>query len=234
MNPKTGPSRESRRIAETIESDPMNDQVTEPIKKTVKTAAKPFSKPSLDEAMQAVETLLSWAGDDPSREGLLDTPKRVALAYRELFRGYDEKPEEILNKVFKESSGYDDMVLVRDISFYSHCEHHMVPFHGKAHIAYYPRDGVVGLSKISRLVDVFSRRFQTQENMTAQIINAMSKSLNPRGIAILIEAEHMCMSMRGVQKQGASTITAKFSGLFQDNASEQARFFTLVHGPKLR
>jgi GTP cyclohydrolase IA len=221
-----------------LTNEQLDDEVVSKIKKTSgkskKSNVKSLPKPTLDEAMLAVKTLLRWAGDDPSREGLIDTPKRVAMSYKELFKGYDEKPEKILDKIFRESSGYDDMVLVRDIPFYSHCEHHMVPFHGKAHIAYYPRDGVVGLSKISRLVEVFGRRLQTQETMTAQIIAAMNKSLNPRGVAILIEAEHMCMSMRGVQKQGASTITVKFSGLFQDNPGEQARFFTLVHGPKLR
>jgi GTP cyclohydrolase IA len=197
-------------------------------------ASHQLEKPSLEDAMAAVKTLLRWAGDDPSREGLIDTPKRVAMSYQELFKGYEEKPEEILNKVFREAAGYDDMVVVRDIPFYSHCEHHMVPFHGKAHIAYYPIDGVVGLSKIARLVDIFGRRLQTQEVMTAQIINAMNASLNPRGVAVLIEAEHMCMSMRGVQKQGSSTITTQFSGIFRDDPGEQARFFTLVRGPSLR
>jgi GTP cyclohydrolase IA len=221
----------------------MNDQVNAKVKsqaknqtasKVKKTTSKPLPKPTLEDAMLAVKTLLRWAGDDPAREGLIDTPKRVAMSYKELFKGYDEKPEKILDKVFHESSGYDDMVLIRDIAFYSHCEHHMVPFHGKAHIAYYPSDGVVGLSKIARLVDVYGRRLQTQEAMTSQIIAAMDKSLKPRGVAILVEAEHMCMSMRGVQKQGASTLTTKFSGIFKDNAAEQARFFTLVRGPQLR
>jgi GTP cyclohydrolase IA len=193
-----------------------------------------IEKPSLEQAMDAVRTLLSWAGDDASREGLLDTPKRVAMAYKELFKGYHEKPEEILDKVFREASGYEDMILVRDIPFHSHCEHHMVPFFGKAHIAYYPTDGVVGLSKIARVVDVFARRLQTQEAMTAQIINAMTSALNPRGVAVLVEAEHMCMSMRGVLKHGASTLTTQFSGIFREDPSEQARFFSLVRGSSLR
>jgi GTP cyclohydrolase IA len=213
---------------------PMKSEIRKTSVKTPKLSPKPPTKPTLDEAMLAVKTLLRWAGDDPKREGLIDTPKRVAMSYRELFKGYEEKPEEILDKVFQESSGYDDMVLIRDISFFSHCEHHMVPFHGKAHIAYYPSDGVVGLSKIARLVDVYGRRLQTQEAMTSQIIAAMDHSLKPRGVAVLVEAEHMCMSMRGVQKQGASTLTTKFSGIFKDDAAEQARFFTLVRGPQLR
>ncbi len=155
-------------------------------------------------------------------------------AYEEFFKGYSESADEVLDKVFREVDGYDDMVLVRDIPFYSHCEHHMVPFVGKAHIAYYPTDGVVGLSKLARLVDVYGRRLQTQETMTAQIINAMNQALNPRGVAVYVEAEHMCMSMRGVQKQGSSTITTQFSGVFRDDPAEQARFFQMVHSKGLR
>jgi GTP cyclohydrolase IA len=194
----------------------------------------PVEKPSREQAMEAVRTLIRWAGDDPAREGLLDTPKRVVKAYEELFKGYGEDAGDILQRVFKDVDGYDDMVLVRDIPFYSHCEHHMVPFVGKAHIGYYPTDGVVGLSKLARLVDVFSRRLQTQETMTSQIINAMNTSLNPRGAAVLVEAEHMCMSMRGVQKHGSSTITTQFSGIFRDDPAEQARFFQMVRGTGLR
>ncbi len=151
-----------------------------------------------------MRTLIAWAGDDPTREGLLDTPRRVAKAFGEFYSGYGQDPTEILDKTFKEVGGYDDIVLVRDIPFYSHCEHHMVPFVGKAHIAYYPHEGVVGLSKLARLVDVFARRLQTQENLTAQIIDALNEHLDPRGVAVMLEAEHMCMSMRGVQKAGRS------------------------------
>lgn len=150
-----------------------------------------------------MRTLIRWAGDDPSREGLLDTPKRVAKAFEQLYAGYREDAGDILATIFEEVEGYGDMVLVRDIEFHSHCEHHMVPFVGKAHIAYYPSEGVVGLSKLARVVDVFARRLQTQETMTAQIANAIDAALKPRGVAVLIEAEHMCMSMRGVQKRGA-------------------------------
>jgi len=187
-------------------------------------------RPSREEAEAAVRTLIRWAGDDPTREGLIDTPKRVVKAYRELFEGYDQDSSKILVKVFEEVAGYDDMVLVREIPFASHCEHHMVPFVGHAHIAYYPSDGVVGLSKLARLVDVYARRLQTQETMTAEIVEAMVDSLNPRGVAVMIEAEHMCMSMRGVRKQGSTTITTRFTGIFKDDPAEQVRFMSMVRG----
>ena len=187
-------------------------------------------RPSREEAEAAVRTLIRWAGDDPAREGLIDTPKRVVKAYRELFEGYDQDSSKILDKVFEEVAGYDDMVLVREIPFASHCEHHMVPFVGHAHIAYYPSDGVVGLSKLARLVDVYARRLQTQETMTAEIVEAMVDSLNPRGVAVMIEAEHMCMSMRGVRKQGSTTITTRFTGIFKDDPAEQVRFMSMVRG----
>jgi GTP cyclohydrolase IA len=212
----------------------MDDLVKTSTLRIAESGKAPVEKPTREEAMAAVRTLLRWAGDDPTREGLLDTPKRVVKAYEEFFEGYGGSAEDVLDKVFREVDGYDDMVLVRDIPFYSHCEHHMVPFVGKAHIAYYPTDGVVGLSKLARLVDVYARRLQTQETMTAQIINAMNNALNPRGVAVYVEAEHMCMSMRGVQKQGSSTITTQFSGVFRDDPAEQARFFQMVHSKGLR
>ena len=190
-------------------------------------------KPSQEEAEAAVRTLLLWAGDDPSREGLAETPRRVAKAYKEFYKGYAEDPHHILDRVFEEVEGYRDMVLVRDIPFYSHCEHHMVPFVGKAHIGYYPSKGVVGLSKLARIVDVYARRLQTQETMTAQIADVIEEALEPRGIAILVEAEHMCMSMRGVQKQGSSTMTTQYRGVFRDDPAEQVRFFTMVKSPGL-
>jgi len=189
--------------------------------------------PTQEEAEAAVRTLLLWAGDDPSREGLADTPRRVAKAYKEFYKGYGEDPHHILDRVFEEVEGYRDMVLVRDIPFYSHCEHHMVPFVGKAHIGYYPAKGVVGLSKLARIVDVYARRLQTQETMTAQIADVIEEVLEPRGIAILVEAEHMCMSMRGVQKQGSSTMTTQYRGVFRDDPAEQVRFFTMVKSPGL-
>jgi len=191
-------------------------------------AGQTDARPTQQEAEDAVRVLLRWTGDDPSREGLLDTPKRVAAAYRELFSGYEQSPEEILGRTFEEVSGYKDMVLVRDIPFYSHCEHHMVPIIGKAHVAYLPKDRVLGLSKVARLVEVFGRRLQTQEALTAQIANAIQDVLDPRGVAVMIDAEHLCMAMRGVQKQGSTTLTTTFTAEFEDNAAEQARFLTLI------
>jgi GTP cyclohydrolase I len=185
-------------------------------------------RPSQQEAEDAVRVLLRWAGDDPTREGLLDTPARVAKSYRELFAGYDMDPEDVLGRTFEEVAGYDDMVLVRDIPFYSHCEHHVVPIIGKAHIAYLPNGRVLGLSKIARVVEIFGRRLQTQEAMTAQIATAIDETLRPRGVAIMIEAEHMCMAMRGVQKQGSSTLTTRFTGSYKVDPAEQARFMMLV------
>lgn len=193
------------------------------------TPLAPAERPSLTEVEAAVTTLLKWIGEDPSREGLIDTPRRVAKAYREMFSGYDKDPAEELGRTFEEVAGFDDMVLIRDITFHSHCEHHMVPFAGVAHIAYYPEGGVVGLSKLARVVDIFARRLQTQETMTAEIVQAIDAALNPRGIAVLIEAEHMCMTMRGIQKPGASTTTCQFTGVFRDDPSEQVRFFTMLN-----
>lgn len=185
-------------------------------------------RPTEAEAEAAVRTLIAWAGDDPGREGLLDTPRRVATAYRELYAGYGQDPRDLLERTFKEVGGYDDIVLVREIPFHSHCEHHMVPFMGKAHIAYLPHDGVVGLSKLARLVEVFARRLQTQENLTAQIIDALNENLNPRGAAVMLDAEHMCMTMRGVHAHGVSTVTHRFTGVFAEDRTEQDRFFALV------
>jgi GTP cyclohydrolase I len=191
---------------------------------------KTFPRPTQDEAEAAVRTLLAWAGDDPTREGLLETPRRVTKAYGEFFAGYAQDPAEILKKTFKEVGGYDDIVLVKDIPFSSHCEHHMVPFIGKAHIAYLPHDGVVGISKLARLVEAFSKRLQVQEVLTAQIIDAINEHLNPRGAAVMLEAEHMCMSIRGVRAHGAQTVTQRFTGVFAEEKGEQDRFFTMVRG----
>ncbi|WP_242223122.1 GTP cyclohydrolase I FolE [Shinella zoogloeoides] len=185
-------------------------------------------RPSQKEAEDAVRVLLRWAGDDPEREGLLDTPKRVAKAYRELFSGYDLAAEDVLGRTFEEVAGYDDMVLVKDIPFFSHCEHHMVPIIGKAHVAYLPSGRVLGLSKIARVVEIFGRRLQTQETMTAQIAKSIDETLNPRGVAVMIEAEHMCMAMRGIQKQGSTTLTTTFTGAFKTEPAEQVRFMTMI------
>jgi GTP cyclohydrolase I len=187
-------------------------------------------RPSRDEAEAAVRTLLAYIGDDPCREGLVETPKRFVSAYEELYRGYQECPAEVLDRTFSETGGYAQPVLVRDIPFYSHCEHHMMPFTGKAHIAYLPTGRVVGLSKIARLIDVYARRLQTQEHLTAQIATAIDEILKPRGVAVMLEAEHTCMSMRGVEKPGSMTITTQFTGHF-DDPQEQARFISLVRAP---
>ncbi len=184
-------------------------------------------KPSQSEAEEAVRTLIRWAGDDPLREGLIETPWRVVKAYRELFRGYDEDHKDILAKIFQDVSQYSDMVLIKNIRFYSHCEHHLVPFYGYAHIAYFPSNGVVGLSKIARVVNVYARRLQTQESMTMQIANAINESLRPKGLAILIQAEHMCMSMRGINKAGSETHTSNYSGIFAKE-EHQERFIAML------
>ncbi len=211
----------------------MDDVVkTFPDRRKLLEPAPKIERPSREEAEAAVRTLLRWAGDDPDREGLRETPRRVVKAYEEFFQGYGQSADDALSKVFEEVEGYDDLVLVRDIPFTSHCEHHVVPFVGKTHIAYYPTAGVVGLSKLARLVDVFARRLQTQEAMTAQIATAIDEALAPRGVAVMVEAEHMCMSMRGVLKQGSSTVTMQFAGVFRDDPAEQAHFYTLLRGAR--
>jgi GTP cyclohydrolase I len=187
-------------------------------------------RPSREEAEAAVRTLIAYAGDDPLREGVLETPKRVIDAYEEIYQGYRECPAEVLDRTFSETAGYDDFVLVKDIAFNSHCEHHMMPFFGKAHVAYMPVERVVGLSKLARLVDVYALRLQTQEHMTSQVATAIDEVLKPRGVAVLIEAEHMCMSIRGVSKPGALTVTTQFTGAFRDDPKQMARFMTMLRG----
>ena len=189
-------------------------------------------RPSREEAEAAVKTLIAYAGDDPAREGLLDTPRRVVSAYEELFGGYRDSADEILDRTFSETGGYDDMVLVRNIPFHSHCEHHMMPFVGTAHIAYLPTERVVGLSKLARLIEVFALRLQTQEHLNSQIANAICDVLKPRGVAVMMEAEHTCMSLRGVQKAGSSTITSQMLGVFKDDPHLHARFISLVRSPQ--
>ena len=204
---------------------------TSSLSEHVRKAPDPVSpRPSREQAEAAVRTLLAYIGDNPDREGLLDTPKRVVGAYEELYRGYRESPVEALERTFSETGNYDDLVLVRDISFNSACEHHMMPFTGKAHVAYMPVDKVVGLSKLARLVDVYARRLQTQEHMNSQIATAIEEILKPRGVAVMIEAEHTCMSLRGVEKPGALTVTTQFRGTFRDDPNEQVRFIQLVRG----
>jgi GTP cyclohydrolase I len=195
----------------------------------VRAAPQPVEpRPARAEAEAAVRTLLAYIGENPNREGLLDTPERVVSAYDEMFRGYQECPAEILDRTFSEIGTYDNLVLIKDIPFYSHCEHHMMSFTGKAHVAYLPVERVVGLSKIARLIEVYARRLQTQEHLTSQVATAIDEILKPRGVAVMMEAEHTCMSMRGVQKPGSSTVTTQFTGLFREDSGEQIRFITLV------
>ena len=187
-------------------------------------------KPTREEAEEAVRTLISWAGDDPTREGLIETPKRVVKSYEEFYEGYGQDPEEILSKVFSEIEGYDEIVLVKDIPLQSHCEHHMVPIIGKAHVAYLPDQRVVGLSKLARVVDMYGKRLQTQETMTAQIADTIDRVLQPKGVAVVIDAEHQCMSSRGVNKHGSSTITSRMLGVFRDNQKSRMEFLNLISG----
>lgn len=188
-------------------------------------------RPSQEEAEAAVRTLLAWAGDDPAREGLIDTPRRVTKAFSEYFSGYDEDPATILSRTFSDVGGYDDIVMLRDIEFNSHCEHHIAPFVGRAHVAYLPSAAVVGISKLARVVEVYARRLQTQETMTAQITDAISRNLKPKGVAVMVEAVHTCMSMRGIGKRNVATITTQFTGDFKTNPAMQARFMELVRAP---
>ena len=192
-----------------------------------------MKKPTEAEVHDAVRTMIAWAGDDPSREGLIETPKRVAEAYKEFFAGYETDPEEILEKTFEEVEGYDEMVLVKDIRVESHCEHHILPIIGKAHVAYIPTNRVVGISKLARIVDVYGKRLQTQETMTAQIANAIQKVLKPKGVAVVIDAYHQCMSTRGVHKTESSTVTSSMKGVFNDNVRTRNEFLNLIRLPKI-
>ena len=191
-----------------------------------------MSKPSEKEVHEAVRKLLLWAGDDPDREGLVGTPDRVARAYKEFFTGYEQDPEEILRTTFEEVEGYDEMVLVKDIGVESHCEHHMVPIIGRAHIAYIPNNRVVGISKLARVVDIFAKRLQIQEKMTAQIANAIENVLQPKGIAVVIDASHQCMTTRGVNKPESSTVTSAMRGVFKDNPRTRNEFLSFINLPK--
>ena len=185
-------------------------------------------RPSREEAENAVRTLVRWAGDDPNREGLAGTPERVVRAYEEFFTGYHDDPVEILQRTFEEVEGYDEMVLLRDIRFESHCEHHMAPILGRAHIAYLPDHRVVGISKLARLVQVYAKRLQIQEKMTAQIANTIQEVLQPLGVAVMIEASHQCMTTRGVYKPGAALATSRMLGAFRKNAATRREFLSLV------
>ena len=191
-----------------------------------------MSKPTEKEVHDAVRKLLLWAGDDPDREGLVGTPDRVARAYKEFFAGYEQDPEEILRTTFEEVEGYDEMVLVKDIGVESHCEHHMVPIIGRAHIAHIPNNRVVGISKLARVVDIFAKRLQIQEKMTAQIANAIENVLQPKGIAVVIDASHQCMTTRGVNKPESSTVTSAMRGVFKDNPRTRNEFLSFINLPK--
>ncbi|GAB3746602.1 GTP cyclohydrolase I FolE [Lysobacter olei] len=185
-------------------------------------------KPSREEAEAAIRTLLSWAGDDPTREGLIDTPKRVVEAYGDWFSGYIEDPAEYLKRTFEEVEGYDEMIVLRDIEFESHCEHHMAPIIGKAHVGYLPNGKVVGISKLARVVETYARRLQVQEKMTAQIAQVIQDVLQPRGVAVVVEGAHECMTTRGVHKRGVSMITSKMLGTFREDARTRAEFLRFI------
>lgn len=190
-----------------------------------------FKKPTAKEAENAVKTLIAWAGDNPNREGLIETPKRVVNSYLEFFSGYNSDALSILNKTFDNVEKYDDIVLLKNMRLESHCEHHMVPFIGYAHVAYLPHKRVVGISKIARVVDIFSKRLQTQESMTAQIADTILKALKPRGVAVLINAEHQCMTTRGTSKPGTTTTTVIMLGDFKNDPSLEKRFFSMIGCP---
>ncbi len=189
---------------------------------------KKADKPTREEAEDAVRTLIRWAGDDPAREGLRDTPKRVIKSYEEYFEGYVTEPCDMLKRTFKDVEGYDEMIVLRDIHFNSHCEHHMVPFTGQVHVAYIPTNKVLGISKIARLVDIFAKRLQIQEKMTAQIAHTLNDMLKPQGVAVVVEATHMCMTMRGVQKPGTVMQTSQLLGLFRSDPRTRQELFSLL------
>ena len=188
-------------------------------------------KPSREEAEAAVRTLLQWAGDDPSRDGLIDTPARVVRAYEEYFAGYDDDPKKILGRSFDETEGYDEVVVLKDIPFASHCEHHIAPILGKVHIAYLPESRVVGISKLARLVETYGRRLQIQEKMTAQIANTLNEVLDPKGVAVVIEAAHECMTTRGIDKPGVSMVTSTMLGAFREDPSTRREFMAIIGNP---
>ena len=189
------------------------------------------SKPTQVDAEAAVRTLIRWAGDDPDREGLRETPGRVARAYREFFRGYGVDPVQVLKRTFEETDGYDEMIVLKDMRFESHCEHHMAPIIGRAHIAYLPSKRVVGISKLARLLDVYAKRLQIQEKLTAQIANTLNDVLQPRGVAVVIDASHQCMTTRGVHKPGTSMVTSRMLGAFRNDASTRREFLAFIGMP---
>ena len=206
----------------------MSDAKTNPLSCSRKIVTQ---RPSREEAESAIRTLLLWAGDDPAREGLRDTPERVARAYEDWFSGYNEDPEEFLSRTFEEVQGYDDMIVLKDIRFESHCEHHLAPIIGRVHIGYLPNNKVVGISKLARVVDVFARRLQVQETMNAQIAHCIQSVLDPKGVAVVIEATHQCMTTRGVHKPGVTMVTSSMSGEFRKNPLTRREFLSVIGNP---
>ena len=218
----------SRRVAEVASESPAGSSAKTSANSLVESSA---DRPSREVAEDAVRTLIRWAGDDPGREGLLGTPQRVTKSYQEYFAGYDIDPMELLQRTFEEVDGYDEMVLLRDIPFESHCEHHLAPIIGKAHVAYMPRRRVVGISKLVRVVDAYARRLQIQEKMTAQIANAIEEVLEPKGVAVVIEASHQCMTTRGVHRPGVAMVTSRMLGLFRSDARTRRELLALIGNP---
>jgi GTP cyclohydrolase I len=218
----------SRRVAEVASESPAGSSAKTSANSLVESSA---DRPSREAAEDAVRTLIRWAGDDPGREGLLGTPQRVTKSYQEYFAGYDIDPMELLQRTFEEVDGYDEMVLLRDIPFESHCEHHLAPIIGKAHVAYMPRSRVVGISKLVRVVDAYARRLQIQEKMTAQIANAIEEVLEPKGVAVVIEAAHQCMTTRGVHRPGVAMVTSRMLGLFRSDARTRRELLALIGNP---
>ena len=199
---------------------------------SARAACAPFaSRPSQAEVEEAVRTLIRWAGDDPQREGLVGTPERIARAYREYFSGYDEDPAALLQRTFEAIDGYDEIVVLKDIRFESHCEHHLAPFIGKVHVAYLPNNRVVGISKLARLVDVYAKRLQIQEKMTSQIANTLDEILQPKGVAVVIEAAHQCMTTRGVHKPGVTMVTSRMLGVFRDDPTSRREVLAMIGTP---
>ena len=205
----------------------MNELFVRPQRPDVATTVR---KPSRAEAEAAVRTLLLWTGDDPEREGLVDTPARVVRAYEEFFAGYAQDPVELLARTFEETDGYDEMVVLRDIRLESHCEHHVVPIIGRAHVAYLPHKRVVGISKLARVVDLYAKRLQIQEKLTAQVANAINDVLQPKGVAVVIEAAHQCMTTRGIHKPGVTMVTSRMLGAFRDDAATRREFLAMIRG----
>ena len=223
----------TRSIGEQLGEDARSKRMAELAERHERERERSMSnKPSREEAEEAVRVLLRWAGDDPDREGLLGTPKRVAKAYEEFFRGYGEDPVQVLSRTFEETDGYDEMVVLTNIRFESHCEHHMAAIIGVAHVGYLPQRRVVGISKLARVVELYAKRLQIQEKMTAQVANAIQQVLDPRGVGVVIEAAHQCMTTRGVHKPGVNMITSQMLGAFRDNPVTREEFLRLVHSQR--